>query len=523
MDPLSPQQEVEPLLTSPTSPTSPTQVKRIRRWEASPYWVVPIYLGVSMARGMSAAPRIQVFKEIACRALDLPTTECSTSANANAVQARAARIQASITTIMSGLSAITTGPWSRWGDIHGRKPVIFLTMSGALLVELMFILVTRKDSLFYEHAESFIIVGPVFDGLLGGISAYNGVMHAYTADCTRHGSRATLFSSMQGVIFIGLALGPWLNGLILSMGNFSPYLPFFMSASTLIILQAYLALVCPESLQKDDAQVAEENMTRIAGPRPKTPLGTIKYYLSLFIVGLLSPISMFAPRDVVLPTFTGRDWNLTLVGAALFIYLVSIGIYPVKYLYGEYTYNWNTEELGFYMSLLWITRAINLLVVVPLIVAYFKPRSRNGEPVPIEEELRFDQRFCQISFTVDASADLLIAILPTPLQSAFIVLSCVTSFTSGANPTLHSLGAVCLHASGFSSEVGSMFGAMAVLSAIAHVISPSVFAGTYGATVGTFSKAIFVVAASMILATVTLLGLIRSRRRSSTATVIRMS
>ncbi|KAK7463564.1 hypothetical protein VKT23_006910 [Stygiomarasmius scandens] len=463
-----------------------------------------------MARGMSAAPRVQVFKEIACRALKLSEMECSTSAT-DQVQARAARIQASITTIMSVLSAITTGPWSRWGDIHGRKPVIFMTMIGALIVELMFILVTRTDTAFYNHAESFIVVGPVLDGILGGISAYNGVMHAYTADCTRHGSRATLFSSMQGVIFIGLALGPWLNGLILSIGDFSPYLPFFMSASTLIVLLVYLALVCPESLQKDDTRLVEEDMT---GIRRKTLPDTIKSYLSLFVSGLLSPISMFAPRNVVLPTFRGRDWNLTLVGAALFIYLVSIGIYPVKYLYGQHTYAWSTNELGFYMSLLWITRAINLLLVVPAVVAYFKPRSRNGEPVPIEEELRFDQRFCQFFFTVDALADLLIALLPTSWQSIFIMLSCVTSFTSGANPTLHSLGAVCLHASGFTSEVGSMFGAMAVLSAVAHVISPSVFAGTYGATVGSFPNAIFVVAAAMILTAVTLLGLVRSRHHA---------
>jgi len=112
-----------------------------------------------------------------------------------------------------------------------------------------------------------------------------------------------------------------LNGLILSIGDFSPYLPFFMSASTLIVLLVYLALVCPESLQKDDTRLVEEDMT---GIRRKTLPDTIKSYLSLFVSGLLSPISMFAPRNVVLPTFRGRDWNLTLVGAALFIYLVSI-------------------------------------------------------------------------------------------------------------------------------------------------------------------------------------------------------
>ncbi|KAF5367507.1 hypothetical protein D9758_003767 [Tetrapyrgos nigripes] len=463
-----------------------------------------------MARGISASPRIQVFKEIACRALDLTTTECSTS---NDVQARAARIQASITTTMSVLSAIATGPWSRWGDLHGRKPVIFLTMTGALIVELVFILVTRKDTFFYNHAESLIIVGPILDGILGGLSAFNGVLHAYTSDCTRHGSRATVFSSMQGVIFIGLALGPWFNGLIFSLGDFSPYLPFFMSSSLLVILLAYLAFICPESLPPDEARLGEENMARLSGGRSNTAFDNMKYYSSLFIAGLLSPISTFAPRTVRTSTYTARDWNLTFVGVALFIYLISIGIYPIKYLYGQHTYNWDTKELGFYMSLLWIARAVNLLLVVPIIVYRYKPKPRNGQPVPIEEELRFDQRFSQISFAVDGSADALIALVPTSFQTAFVTLSCVTSFTSGGNPTLHSLGAVCLHANGFTSEVGSLFGAMAVLSAIAHIISPFLFAGTYGASVGTFSKAIFVVAATLIFTSVTLLGFIRTRMR----------
>jgi hypothetical protein len=67
----------------------------------------------------------------------------------------------------------------------------------------------------------------------------------------------------------------------------------------------------------------------------------------------------------------------------------------------------------------------------------------------------------------------LVAIVPSSSQGAFVAFSCINSFTSGGNPTLHSLGAVCLHAAGRSSEVGSLFGAMAVLSAIAHTISVS--------------------------------------------------
>ncbi len=35
-------------------------------------------------------------------------------------------------TVMSILSAITTGPWSKLGDSVGRKPIIFASLMGAL-------------------------------------------------------------------------------------------------------------------------------------------------------------------------------------------------------------------------------------------------------------------------------------------------------------------------------------------------------------------------------------------------------
>ena len=39
---------------------------------------------------------------------------------------------AAVTTLMNVLSAITTGFWSRFGDNHGRKSVMFLFLLGAI-------------------------------------------------------------------------------------------------------------------------------------------------------------------------------------------------------------------------------------------------------------------------------------------------------------------------------------------------------------------------------------------------------
>jgi len=80
---------------------------------------------------------------------------------------------------MSVLSAITTGFWSRSGDVHGRKPILSAFLIGALLMEAVFVLVMRPDPVFGRHGEKLILLGPILEGLVGGLSTFNGVVHAY--------------------------------------------------------------------------------------------------------------------------------------------------------------------------------------------------------------------------------------------------------------------------------------------------------------------------------------------------------
>ncbi|KAK7470116.1 hypothetical protein VKT23_001557 [Stygiomarasmius scandens] len=499
-------EETRPLLSNGTN--SGEASTRRWRWKANPYWLIPVAMGMNIARGMTMAMRVQVYTDIGCAASGLPRSQCD---DAPSVSARAARIQASITTLMSILSAFATGPWSRWGDVHGRNPLLMVTVFGALAMEIVFILVTRPHTVFSRHAEQFIMMGPVIDGLVGGLSAFNGVVHAYISDCTRHGSRARIFSTVQGLVFIGLATGPWISGFILSFGNFSPYVLFYASSLLLILLLAYIAFICPESLPRE-ARLKTEDRSSQSG----TIVDHFRNSISSLTAGLLSPISMFKPRHVALPTYTGKDWNVTLAGGALFLYTISTAVYNIKYIYGKRVYQWSPTELGFYMSILWTTRAINLLVLLPIIIGYFKPKALPGQEPDIYAEMHFDQILAGASLAIDGTADALIAIASSSSQNLFVALSCMSSFTSGGNPTLHSLAAVCLHAAGYSSEVGSLFGALAVAAAVAHVISPWLFALTYSSTVATYPKAVFVLAAALLYTAVTLLATIRSKSRMST-------
>uniref|UniRef100_A0A0W0EY72 Uncharacterized protein n=1 Tax=Moniliophthora roreri TaxID=221103 RepID=A0A0W0EY72_MONRR len=440
--------------------------------------------------------RVSVFYDVACRTLN-PTVNCT---EAPQVEARAARIQATVTTVTSALSTALTGPLSRWGDMHGRKPLLLFTLSGGLAMEFVFILVTRQGSFFYNYAEPFIVLGSVLDGVVGGLSTFNGLVNAL------HPTRfqgEDIFHSVRNDV---RRTRKWfLGGVILkSRPDLSPYILFFGSVTLLALLEIFILVMVPES---NHNILSEQQKSPREGPNSASATSSMKDGLKHLLIGFVTPISMFIPRKI---GESRRDWNLTFVGGALFLYLVSIGVYQIKYLYGTHVYSWKADQASF----TWLLHVVALDITScesPVIISYFKPKPQHGESPSIQSELRSDKLLASTSLAVDGLSDALVVLVPSSSQFAFVALSCLSSFTSGGNPTLHSLAAVCLHASGHSSEVGSLFGAMAVLSAIAHVISPTIYAVTYGSTVASFPKAIFVLAAVLLGLAVFLLSLVRSR------------
>jgi len=225
----------------------------------------------------------------------------------------------------------------------------------------------------------------------------------------------------------------------------------------------------------------------------------------------LRPATLFIPMK--LEGRRGRDWNLTLTGAALFIYVLADQVYNLKYLYVKHVYDWSTEQLGYYMSFLWIIRAANLLVILPLILAYFaskrKAATKDSSPAHLASAIRFDQRIAAISLFTDASANALVAISPTSSQPLFVFLTSLGALTSGGHPALQSLGAVSLRAMGKGSEVGLVFGTLGLANAVSHIVAPGIYAAIYGSTVATFPKAMFIMSAVMLYIAVALLARVR--------------
>ncbi|TFK20295.1 hypothetical protein FA15DRAFT_673617 [Coprinopsis marcescibilis] len=225
-----------------------------------------------------------------------------------------------------------------------------------------------------------------------------------------------------------------------------------------------------KSFARDHSRFPTSN-TRASTSRDPTPRDGL-------LMRFLRPLSIFLPVYVDMPTRNAltvkrkKDWSLTLLAAGLFAWMLSSGVYQIKYLYANNTYVWGAEKLSYYISFMGGARAIFLLVLLPYLIATFKKRkpqaqvststakgkgkaraqslhddddeeedgyeehedleasdvpAQGKKPAPTRLELgkaiRFDLRLSRFSLLIDIIGNLVVAIAPAPTLSAHTPLS----------------------------------------------------------------------------------------------------
>lgn len=93
----------------------------------------------------------------------------------------------------------------------------------------------------------FLIIGPLFDGLLGGMPTLSATNNAYIADCTPDGTRAQIYSRIMGVLMLGLAIGPVLGSAIIRRAH-DVLAVFYFSTVLHSCMFLVVLFLLPESL-----------------------------------------------------------------------------------------------------------------------------------------------------------------------------------------------------------------------------------------------------------------------------------
>jgi len=243
---------------------------------------------------------------------------------------------------------------------------------------------------------------------------------------------------------------------------------------------------------------------------------------------------------------------------ALFGYMLSTGLLQIKFLYATHMYGWGAEQLSYYISFLSVAMAAWLLVILPWIIATFKPKPKQPKTTPtasgskkpaptkahLAREIAFDLSMTRLSFVIDIVSQILVTIAPPPSyshslslrassgrsQAMFVLASSLSSFGTGVAPSIQSL-ALLINQSRVIPEpreegeeecavtVGKLFGALAVLQAIGQMIlGPLLFGIIYSITVAALPKAVFIFSGAILTLSLLLICLVRplkmKRRRA---------
>ncbi|KAH9972761.1 major facilitator superfamily domain-containing protein [Lactifluus volemus] len=558
---------------SETDPLLPIDRPTIKKpfYRPRPLWIVPFALTAAVVRGMTIAPRVQVYTQLTCNTLhgqqndgpfgDIHPPHVSSPSTFGsehpvpipvhflhfsnlrqddgahgppqlvsqgclsdpAVQAGAARLQAVMITVMGVLSACTTSWWGHYGQKHGRNKVLAASTIGLLLTDLTFVLASTPSSPFSRYGGKFLFLAPVIEGILGGHVTQQAAVSAYISDCTSDGSRAHIFSRLAGVSHVGIALGPTLGAFLIrhsllhvqSLGlhhreGQTVTAVFWAAILCCAINFLLILLVIPESLEKARLRAAQKEDSPVVLNKP-----TLKKRL-------LGPLAIFVPRKRLINGHLQKDWSMSWLATAVFALLLANGVYPVKYLYAGHVFGWSAEELSYYITCVSCVRAFHTLVLMPFLISTFKPSSAPTTPVPVPpsaptanhlaRSITFDVCVARVSLLLDITSHSLVALHLSSSPLIFTGITSISALASGTFPALESLAICILQRSRQANpELGALFGGLGTLTALGQtILAPVIFGIFYSTTVAYFPEAVFVLAAALVFVALSATFLIRT-------------
>ncbi|KAI6097669.1 major facilitator superfamily domain-containing protein [Pisolithus croceorrhizus] len=439
---------------------------------------------------------------------------------------------------MGILSCLVTGWWANFSDRYGRRPVFVASMTGLLLVDSIFI-ITANFVDFLPGGYWFLLVGFVLDGLLGSTPTAVAVNHAYLADTCEPSARSQMFAFALGLTFTGFAVGPLLGGFLIHLTG-STLSVFYMALSIHLAYALFLLFVLPESLTEAKARAA-----RLRYKQERERNADIPTLSRVFkeATRFLSALAVLLPRDIMDADPLKRskkDWNLFLLAISYAFSTSLMALMPFLIQYAIGVFRWSAETANYYFSLVGITRAVVLTVILPLMIKFLKSRKALTSHTPLSRDeipgtTPLRQSLSPLPHSVNV--DLIVARCAVSLEilacwvmatattgAVFAVGTIVGAMSVASSPTIQALAVEVYYsegnngvaARGRQGGIGKLFGALSVLQALgAQIIAPAVYGFIYSRTVATFPQAILLVTAFCFTAALVLLACVRIPTSSS--------
>ncbi|KAK4454321.1 MFS general substrate transporter [Podospora aff. communis PSN243] len=495
----------------------------------SVWWMLVPYAFFTLAFGGSLVPKLNLIIDLICKkylddklATDptfifhpvVPGGDNPHCRQDGDVLQNVATFTLVLSVLVGGLSTLTAPKIGALSDRFGRKRLIVISSSGAIIGEIITILAGKYPSVVHYR---WLLVGSFFDGLAGSFTAGSILSHAYVADCTPPSKRSVAIGYLHSCLFTGLAFGPFLAGYLVEWTG-SLLSIFYVTLGCHIFFILFMLFIAPESNSKRRQRIARERHAAeraAAGPPPawalaigsKMPFGkhfrdTVREIIS---ENPLAPLSILFPS--VASTQETQEFSqiqqnkrlrrnlLTFALIDMWILGAAMSAGTVTILYANKMFLWGNLEGSQFLSLVSLVRVCVLMGIFPVINYIFRTRQARRRSAPIiEKNAGADEldiwvlRTALLSDVIGATGYIL-----ARNSAEFVLAAIITAFGGMGSATIQA--ALSKHVP--AERVGQLLGGIGLLHSLARVFSPVVFNGLFAATVKTFPQAFFVLLAGV--------------------------
>ncbi|KAF9172825.1 hypothetical protein BGX20_004780 [Mortierella sp. AD010] len=215
----------------------------------------------------------------------------------------------------------------------------------------------------------FLILSGLVTGLLGGTMLGFTMLFAYAADCTDPSKRSLVYSWLHASVYLGLAIGPYLGGVIVkTTGTIMTIVRIDFTTSVTCLL--LIAIFIPESLPSKQPIHIRRLYERSAKTDSSTATGAQERVA--WHSHVTRSLCFFKPN--------GRNTNLILLAAIAFLNMLSYrGTLSVIILYTNRMFKWTEYEDGIMFSLISLVRLVTMLVLLPILVHFYQESFRKKQ------------------------------------------------------------------------------------------------------------------------------------------------
>ncbi|KAG9258956.1 major facilitator superfamily domain-containing protein [Emericellopsis atlantica] len=455
----------------------------------SVFWLLGPFALFTLAFGGIMVPKLNLILSLVCRQ---HFADRNPQCQIPEIQAKVSTFILIMNFVTGALSAVIAPRLGRLSDRYGRTRLMAFASTGGLLGEILTVVIAKyADVIDYR----WLILGSVFDGATGSLTAGSILSQSYTSDCTPPSKRAVYIGYTHACLFTGIALGPLLAGYLVKWTG-SLLLIFYVVVGCHTVFILLLAFVIPESLVKSKREAAREAWAKEKESRE---------HMMGSCLSRIQEVNPFEPLAILWPTGPGTSSKLrtNLVALAISDTIVlgsSIATGAVIILYSGYMFHWGTLKSSQFISALSFVRVFALLGVFPLInyFARVRPAQRREASGVIAREKNGGADMVDIWVMRVAILSDVVGVLGYIFarhENVFFASGMMTAFGGLGSATIQAV--ITKHVP--QRKIGQILGATGMLHALCRVVGPVVFNGIYAATVKTYPQAFFVVLCALFI------------------------